>query len=31
VLRRYTQLVRERDPLAASAWRGLVSAWSFRR
>lgn len=31
VLRRYTQLVRERDPVAASAWRGLVSAWSFRR
>jgi uncharacterized protein involved in exopolysaccharide biosynthesis len=31
VLRRYAQTQRARDPEAASAWRGLVSAWSFRR
>jgi capsule polysaccharide export protein KpsE/RkpR len=31
VLRRYAHTLRARDPVAASAWRGLVSAWSFRR
>ena len=31
VVRRYGQTLRERDPVAASAWRALVSAWSFRR
>ena len=31
VVRRYAQTVRAEDPAAASAWRGLVRAWSFRR
>jgi capsule polysaccharide export protein KpsE/RkpR len=31
VLRRYAQALRARDPVAASAWRSLASAWSFRR
>ncbi|HSC63438.1 MAG TPA: Wzz/FepE/Etk N-terminal domain-containing protein [Caldimonas sp.] len=31
VVRRYVQTVRAEDPAAASAWRGLVRAWSFRR
>jgi tyrosine-protein kinase Etk/Wzc len=31
VLRRYAQALRARDPVAASAWRSLASAWSFMR
>ncbi len=31
VVRRYLQTARAQDPAAASAWRGLVRAWSFRR
>jgi capsule polysaccharide export protein KpsE/RkpR len=31
VLSRYAQTLRARDPVAASAWRGLASAWSFKR
>ena len=31
VVRRYTETLRAGDPAAASAWRGLVRAWSFRR
>lgn len=30
VVRRYTETLRAGDPAAASAWRGLVRAWSFR-
>jgi len=31
VVRRYVATVRADDPAAASAWRGLVRAWSFKR
>jgi tyrosine-protein kinase Etk/Wzc len=31
VVRRYAATLRASDPSAASAWRGLVRAWSFRR
>ena len=31
VVRRYLQTARAQDPAAASAWRGLVRAWSLRR
>jgi len=31
VVRRYIATVRADDPAAAAAWRGLVSAWSFKR
>jgi len=31
VVRRYAAVLREVDPVAASAWRGMARAWSFRR
>ena len=31
VVRRYVTTVRADDPAAASAWRGLVRAWSLKR
>jgi tyrosine-protein kinase Etk/Wzc len=31
VLRRYGAVVRAKDPASAAAWRGMASAWSFKR
>ena len=31
VLRRYSAVVRVKDPAAETAWRSMASAWSFRR
>jgi uncharacterized protein involved in exopolysaccharide biosynthesis len=31
VVRRYAAMLRSADPAAASSWRALVRAWSFKR